>query len=97
MRVKITNWNPSVVKLFVTLLFLQFLAITCKLASLGLHSTWDREYIIYSGIVGTLSAAFWLLSAIGAVKYRNRLTVGRRRIFVIISVIFGIVIFGVVM
>ena len=85
------------VKLFLTLLSLQFLAITCKLASLDLHSTWDRKCIMYSAVVGTLSEAFWLLSVIGAVKYRNRLTFGRRLVFVIISAIFGIVIFGLVM
>jgi len=97
MLVKITSWKPSVVQLFLTLLFLQFLALTCKLASLSLHSTWDREYIIYSATVGVMSEAFWLLSVIGAVKYGNRLTSGRSLVFVIISVIFALVIFGVVM
>jgi membrane-associated HD superfamily phosphohydrolase len=89
--------NLNVVKIFLTLLFFQFLAITCKLASLGLHSTWERSSIIYSGIVGTLSEVLWLVSVIGAVKYRTRLTWGRMSVFIIIAVLFGILIVGVVM
>jgi membrane-associated HD superfamily phosphohydrolase len=92
-----TNKDLSAVKLFLILLLFQCLAVACKLKGLGLHSTWDRKDIINSGIVGTLSGVLWLVSVIGAVKYRTRLTIGRMRVFIIISFLFGILIFGLVM
>jgi drug/metabolite transporter (DMT)-like permease len=92
-----TDTASRVVRISIVVLLLHFLAVLCKIASLGLHNRWTSDGIRYSGVLGTISLVLWLIGVWLITRNITRLTFARLCVLIVASIIAGLFIFGVTM
>lgn len=92
-----TDTASRVVRISIVVLLLHFLAVLCKITSLGLHSRWTSDGIRYSGYLGTSSLVLWLIGVWLIARNITRLTISRLCVLIVASIIAGLFIFGVIM
>ena len=92
-----TDTASRVVRISIVVLLLHFLAVLCKIASLGLHSRWTSDAIRYSGVLGTIASVLWVIGIWLITRNITRLTITRLCVLIVASIIAGVFIFGVVM